>query len=267
MQFNGFLVDNIGSFRKYFSLKDLLESLDIQVVFLNWLETMLKSGGLDTHTEASIQHIQKAFFCWIKDLEDSNINQIILSKKETQKTSFESMVFRLEKEIIEEKKYSYWTLCFILCELLEISEYKMTEEDEELIYNFFVKQGLLTKDILKIHVKKNREVILLFKDNIIAEFLPVNTKLYEEKNIIIVSEHPDCGYLGITKEGKLYNASAYQVPEIQKKAVKVCMNQGGYIILLEDGSIVHNFRFSNLPIVPMKNIDLYGEQILWELMD
>ena len=91
--------------------------------------------------------------------------------------------------------------------------------------------------------------------------------LCREKGLAYAAAHPDTGYLGITAEGKLKNGSAFDVPPVEKKAVKVCINQGAYAVLYEDGSIAHNLRGLPLPESPLKTIALAGARLEWETMD
>lgn len=267
MQFGGYSVDNIGSFRRHFSLRELLDALDIQIVFGNWLKVILSSGGLEPSEERLLRKAEEAFYCWTREIYDAEWTGHI---KWAEPYSADEAVRRKfvlwEKEVAEEKRSRYRILCHMLCCLLEVGGHTASEEEDGLLRGFFEAQGVLEKPYLSLRVEEGRPR-LYFRGEIVEEYARECGRLCGEKELVYAAAHQDTGYLGITAEGKLKNGSAFEVRPEGKKAVKVCINQGAYAVLYEDGSIAHNLKGAHLPEIPLKNIALTGARLEWEAMD
>ena len=268
MQFGDYSVDNIGSFRLHFSVKDLLEALDIPFVFAEWLNNILESGGLDTSTAVLVQEAKKHFWCWVNLSHEDNVTmQISQEDSSCKKLRISNPFNRWEKKVKKGSEAVFQQFCFMLCLLLEIGNYSLSGEDEERIYNFLIEQGVTEQDKLRLVIIDKDKTGIFYGDELVAEMPRSNPQNCEAIRLIYGASHPDTGYLGITNEGRIYNRSAFQIPAIEKKAVKVCINQGAYAILLEDGKIIHNLKYSLLPEAPVKNIELKGEQLIWKRME
>lgn len=268
MQFDGFSVDHIGSFRQHFLVADLLEAIDIQIVFANWINSILKSGGLDMATIGLIREVQDYFDFWTKRADDGGLAETMdLSRWQDRNADLCRKFMQWESKIGENNRSAYHSFCMMFCLLLEVGEYSVSSEEEEIIYSFLIRQELVARDLLKVYVMGQNRVSLFCGEQFVTDIPLAKSVFYRENNLVSVAENQDTGYLGITAEGDLLNGSAFELPEIGSKVVKTCINQGAYAILLEDGSIVHNLRDSILPEAPVKNIDLFGEQLSWQLME
>lgn len=267
MQFGGYSVDNIGSFRRHFSMRELLDALDIRIVFGNWLKVILSSGGLEPFEEGLLRKAEEAFYCWTQDTYSAEWAE---PEKWAEPHGADAAACRefllWEKEVAEEKKNAYRTLCRMLCCLLAAGGHTVSEEEYSLLRGFFEAQGILEKPRLSLCVEESRPR-LYFRGKLVEEYARECGRLCEEKDLAYAAAHPDTGYLGITEEGELKNGSAFEVPPAGKKAVKVCINQGAYAVLYEDGSIAHNLHGIQLPETPLKNIALAGARLEWETMD
>lgn len=267
MQFGGYSVDNIGSFRRHFSMRELLDALDIQVVFGNWLKVILSSGGLEPSAEELLREAEEAFYCWTQDTYSAEWAD---QEKWAELCGADTAACRefllWEKEVAEEKRNTYRTLCRMLCCLLAAGGYTASEEEYGLVRSFFEAQGILEKPCLSLRVEGNRSR-LYFRGEIVEEYAQECSGFCREKGLAYAAAHPDTGYLGITAEGELKNGSAFEVPPTEKRAVKVCINQGAYAVLYEDGSIAHNLHGIHLPETSLKNIALTGPRLEWETMD
>ena len=166
-------------------------------------------------------------------------------------------------------KKQFQCLSYIILELMEIADYTATEQDLSIFLEYLQKRGYLTvcpsapahqQLIIKLYNGKKPQ--LYYGDQIVTD-LP-DAKNYSSREFVTVAEHPAVGYLGITKDGKLVNGSAFIIADTKKRPVKVLLNQMYYVILQEDGTLIHNLRFcTELPSVPIRDVTLSEDRIEW----
>lgn len=264
MKLDGFSVDSISSFCRHFYLPDLLEAIDTQVVFSKWLHDILAVGNVEQTMVTQIKKLEDVFEAWISGSYGSKFSIFDgVCRKQLYDGGMSRQYELWKNEVDKENVIRYQHICFILSALFEIGQYSVNEEDKQIIYAFLRQQNLLKKQKLSLHLTGSRKVNLYFGNDLITQLPVVDATWTKSKHIISMEQHPDTGYLAITQTGELVNGSAFTIALPVYKTVKVQINQIAYAVLLEDGSILHNLKFSETPDYPVKNISLQGEQLSW----
>ena len=267
MKLDGFSVDSISSFCQHFYLPDLLEAIDSQVIFSKWLNDVLTLGSVEESAAEKIRQLKRVFEMWMYGADDG---QTGLPGLESGKLAWNDGIMRQfelwKREVAEVNAVRYDHLCFILAILFEIGKYQPDEEDGPVIYDFLKRQHILKEKKLSLRVAKNGKVHLYYGDDLVTELPAADASWEKEMQIISMAQHAHTGYLAITQSGELVNGSAFDIAAPIGRAVKVQINQIAYAVLLEDGSIIHNLKFAEIPAYPVKNISLYGEQLSWIAM-
>lgn len=272
MLINGYTVDkNLPAFRKAFFLPDILSELDHQFAFWKWASDMCDLPHLPQNTKDHLSKLLGALSEFFAENYGNNW-------KIDQATCFEHNV-GLQKQLLtweakvdNSMKLRFQCLGYIILELMEIAEHTATEQDISTFLEYLQKQGFLpahhsgpVRHKLTLKLRDGKNPKLYYGEQVVTE-LP-ETKNYPTKGFATVAEHPSTGYLGITKDGNLINCSAFVIPALKKRPVKVLMNQMCYVVLQEDGLLVHNLRFfTELPTVPVRDVSLDKDQIQWTPM-
>jgi len=260
-------VDSIGSFREHFSMKELLDAIDMQIVFANWIEDIKNTGGLSEVENEIISMIRKYFFFMIEIEPELSEKEFPEESADKRNLSLVQKFRQWENNVDESQLPKYYSFEKLLFLLLQLGDYAASYEDEEIIYDYILRLGVIKKERLEIrHVGANRKA-LYYGEKLVMKIPDVDSKFFKRQELVYVASHPDTGYIGINKEGVVVNRSAFMIDKLERKAVKVCMNQIAYVILLENGELVHNLQFSELPKAPVKNVELHGQQLLWQLME
>lgn len=265
MIFDGFLVDNIWGFRQHFSVKGLLEAINNPFILSNWFDTITKSGSLEECDEKLIEDAKCDFDALIK-----NKRCLHWPKLEIICTNNDELMKKMlvwDKNVDPEQTNQYRNFSALFLRFLTIGKYTMdgNEEEEKILFNYLIEEGYIKTAVLQLKQISREKVGLYYGEKLVTE-TKCNQGLLQSKNLIFEAEHPDTGYIGIDKEGNLVNKSAFHIQDIGKKAVKAVLNSVSYAILLEDGQVIHNLKYSDLPEAPVKNIDLQGEQLVWQFM-
>lgn len=266
MVFDGFSVDTIWGFRQHFSVKDLIEAIDNRFILANWFYHIHESGSLEEEQKELIVKIQgefQALDTGEKCNEWPKIESLSLNNHE--------FVYRLlswEKSVVSRQMEQYRHFCILFLYFLELGDYVISwaSEEEEIVYHYLVKEGYIKTALLELKRIDYKTAGIYYKSTLVSE-IKCEQESGQNETIVVKAKHPDTGYIGIDRKGKVINKSAFPISMIEGKAVKVVLNQSAYAILLDDGSLVHNLRFSDLPKAPVKDIELNGEQLMWKLME
>lgn len=71
MYFDGFEIINLKSYRMYFSLRELLDAVDSQLLFEQWLDDVLKREDDKLH-----ELIHDVYNCWAAS--ETSFNRVVL---------------------------------------------------------------------------------------------------------------------------------------------------------------------------------------------
>lgn len=269
MLINGCTVDkNLPAFRKAFLLSDILNELEDQFAFWKWASDMCDLPHLDQDTRNRLSKLLDAMRDFIAGNRNSNwkINQVSYFEHNT---GLQQKLLNWEQKVEHKMKSRFQCVAYIILELMEIAEYTATEQDASIFLEYLQEQGYFpisppdpARHMLTLKLSDGKKPKLYYGDQIITD-LP-EAKNYPSKEFATVVEHPSTGYLGITKDGSLVNCSAFVIPASKKRPVKVLLNQLCYVVLQEDGSLLHNLRFcAELPSVPVRDVVLNKDQIEW----
>lgn len=266
MQINGETVDrNLPAFRKAFFLPDILYELDGQFALWKWASDMCDLPHLPQKTKERFSVLRDA----LKEFFAGNCS----NRWKIDQASYFEHNGRLQKQLLNwepkvEKRMTPQFRCvgYIILELMEIAEYTAKDEDIS-TFTEYLKRDILPAQLsdpvrpqLKVKLRDGKNPKLYYGEQIVSD-LP-DAKKYRSSVFATVAEHPSTGYLAITKDGKLINCSAFEIPALKKRPVKVLLNQLCYVILQEDGSLIHNLRFCpELPTVPVRDVVLDKDQL------
>lgn len=269
MLINGDTVDkNLPAFRNAFFLPDILSELDLQLAFWKWASDMCDLPNLSQNTKDRLSILLDALSEFFAESYSNNwkIDQATYFEHNA---GLQKQLLTWEAKVDNKMKPRFRCVGYIILELMEIAEYTATGQDISTFLEYLQKNGYLPVDHpipgrhqLRIKLCDGKNPKLYYGDQIITD-LP-DAKNYPSKGFATVAEHPITGYLGITKDGTLINCSAFAIPALNKRPVKVLLNQLCYVILHEDGSLLHNLRFcAELPSVPVRDVVLNKDQIQW----
>lgn len=253
MYIDGYCVDSLDSFRMHFSLLALLEYLDQPVIFKKWMQVLPNSGGMDESVCAHLRNLDTAFSCWCSEVENPEIESLDCF---TSKFSENSRFFQEFLDHFPIKNSPFLLNgCYILHLLLEIAEQTVGDEEAAAVSSFFLSKT----DSLWICVHSDGPPVL-HRGSREIEALPVPEDLPQFETLISAAQDADTGFLGIARDGSLINGSALWVPTPEKKVVKVLLSQNLYALLLEDGTVQHNLKWSP-PLPRSENIFLQNGRL------
>lgn len=267
MRLNGYSIENLWGFRQHFSVEDLIEAINNRFVLAKWFSHILDSGNLGDDEISEIKLIRRYFERLI--YEDRKIESwSYLYKISQANSSLAKMLNNQEKRVKKEKISEYRNFCALLLYFLKLARYVISphSDDEEVVHLYISREFFGCSAALELRKTAVGEA-MLFCDGCAVCEMTFDPKLIADTDPVYVAFHPDTGCIGIDREGSIINRSAFDIPDLEQKAVKVAISQCGFAILTESGSIVHNLRFSLLPKIPVKNVDLIGEQVLFLQMD
>lgn len=273
MLINGYTVDkNLPAFRKAFFLPDILNELDKRFAIWKWTDDMRSLPHLPQNTRDRLDKLFSALKDCFGEEKCGGNWEIDQASYFEHNTEFLKILLDWDRKVKNQMKVRFQCVAYTILELMEIAEYTATEQDRFSFQEYLQKQGyfpishsdpVLHK--LTIKLRDGKYPKLYYGEQIVTE-LP-EARNYPTKGFATVAEHPITGYLGITKDGNLINCSAFVIPALEKRPVKVLMNQMCYVILQEDGSLVHNLRFwTDIPTVPVRDVSLDKDQIQWSPM-
>lgn len=269
MLINGYTVDkNLPAFRKAFLLTDILNELEHQFAFWKWASDMCDLPHLPQNTRDRLSKLLDAMRDFFAGNRNSNweIDQVSYFERNT---GLQKKLLNWEQKIENKMKARFQCVAYIILELMEIAEYTATEQDASIFLEYLQKQGYFpisrpdpARHMLTLKLSDGKKTKLYYGEQIVTD-LP-EAKNYPTKGFATVAECSATGYLGITKDGNLVNCSAFVIPALKKRPVKVLLNQLYYVVLQEDGSLIHNLRFcAELPSVPVRDVTLNKDQIQW----
>lgn len=272
MLIKGYTVDkNLPAFRKAFFLPDILSELDHQFALWKWASDMCDLPHLPQNTRDRLSKLLAAMRDFFAGSHSSNwkIDQVSYFEHNAE---LQKRLLNWEQKVENKMKARFQCVSYIILELMEIAEYTATEQDASTFLEYLQKQGYCSVyhpdpvyHLLKVKLRDGKNPKLYYGEQIVTE-LP-EAKNYPTRGFATVAEHPSTGYLGITKDGNLVNCSAFVIPSLKKRPVKVLLNQLYYVVLQEDGSLIHNLRFcAELPSVPVRDVVLNKDQIQWTPM-
>lgn len=269
MLINGYTVDkNLPAFRKAFLLSDILNELDHQFAFWKWASDMCDLPHLPQNTRDRLSQLLAAMRDFFAGNRNSNWKIDQDSYFECN-TGLQKKLLNWGQKVDDKTKARFLCVAYIILELMEIAEYTATEQDESIFLEYLQKQGYFpishpdsAHHLLTLKLRDGKNPKLYYGEQIVTDLPEV--KNYPSKGFATVAEHPATGYVGITKDGNLVNCSAFVIPPLKKRPVKVMLNQLCYVVLQEDGSLIHNLRFcAELPNVPVRDIILNKDQVQW----
>lgn len=264
MIINGCTVDkNLPAFRKAFFLPDLLHELDYQFAIWKWIGDMCELPHLSQNTKERFAEIKNAMRDFFENAKGNDWTIDATSYSET-RGGFMNHLRKWNQRIKPEMNVQFQSLCYIILELMAVAGYSATTQDESTFLAYLDKHDYFLTQCLEIKLRGGKYPQLYYGDQMVTE-LP-NTNRYPSRGLATMTEHPNVGFLGITEDGYLVNCSAFMIPALKKRPVKVLMNQMNYVILLEDGSLVHNLRFCEVPSVPVRDISLDRDHMYWTPM-
>lgn len=267
MVIHGCTVDNnLPAFRKAFYLPDILTELDNQFAIWRWAGGMRDLPHLPQNTKDRFSRLLAAMKDFFREEKYGTDWKAALITGFACNAELQKQILNSQEKIDSRKESQFYCLSYIVLELMEIADYMATEQDVNIFQEYLQKQGYLSgppsglaHQQLRIKLNNGQKPQLYCGNQIVAD-LPDG-----RKNFATAAEDPAAGYLGITKDGKLVNGSAFIIPEPKKRPVKVLLNPMYYVILLEDGSLMHNLRFcTELPSVPVCDVALSKDQIRWK---
>lgn len=273
MLINGYTVDkNLPAFRKAFLLSDILKELDKRFAIWKWADDMRSLLYLPQKTKERFDRLFSAledFFGEEKCGGNWKINQVSYFEYNA---GLQKNLLSWEQKVENKMKARFQCAGYIILELMEIAEYSATEKDTSIILEYLQKQGYFpisnpdpVRHMLTLKLRDGKNPKLYYGEQIVTD-LP-EAKNYPSRGFATVAEHPATGYVGITKDGNLVNCSAFIIPPLKKRPVKVSLNQLCYVILQEDGTLIHNLRFcAELPSVPIRDVVLNNDRIQWTPM-
>lgn len=270
MLINGYTVDrSLPAFRKLFFLPDILKELDKEVVILKWANDMRSLPHPPQATKDRLDKLVSALNDFF-DAEKCGGNwKIDQATYFAHNAGLQKKLLDWEQKADHKMKARYACAAYIILELMEIAEYTATEQDASDCLEYLQEQNFFpvrhpdpAHHTLKIKLHNGKNPKLYYEGQIVAD-LP-EAKNYPSRGFATVAEHPATGYVGITKDGNLVNCSAFVIPPLKMRPVKVLLNQLYYVILQEDGSLIHNLRFcAELPTVPVRDVILNKDQVQW----
>lgn len=271
MVIHGYTVDNnLPAFRKAFYLPDILTELNNQFAIWKWVVGMRDLPHLSQNIKDRLSKLLAAMSDFFGEKEYSENWKTVLITGIKCNTELQKQILNSEEKIDSRKKSQFYCLSYIVLELMEIADYTATEQDLHIFLEYLQKQDYrsgtssgFAHQQLRIKLHNEKKPQLYCGDQIVTDLPDGRKNLLGE--FVTVAEDPAAGYLGITKDGKLVNGSAFVIPELQKRPVKVLLNQMYYVILQEDGSLTHNLRFcTELPPVPVRDVTLSKDHIQWK---
>lgn len=278
MYFDGYKIKNLESYRAYFRLRELLKAVDGQLPFQQWLDEDLI--GEDNEL---CKLIHDVYNCWAKSEESEKsktlFNRDVL-KNELEKIQGSDLGSQMRKLLDEdqdnEKLACY---CCLICLLIQLSEKELPQDDVDYLIQHIAKKYPGKKNIeshqeeqsvycqqmlsdppadrafseseeqrkLSISRSPTEGTILLYGDKTIGR-LPMSQRCMKRvPEAISAMYDEDTGYLAITEDGRLINGSMFEIPEMKKKVVKALISKMNYALLLEDGTVYHNFKCADEP--------------------
>lgn len=308
MYFDGFEIINLKSYRMYFSLRELLDAVDSQLLFEQWLDDVLKREDDKLH-----ELIHDVYNCWAAS--ETSFNRVVLVEEleRIQDSDLGSQMKQLlDKDQDNEKLACY---CCLMCLLIRLSGRGLPPNDVADLIRHIAKKYPGEKNIespqegqpkefppndiddpiqhiaeqypgekpmespqegqpvyrrrrqqmlsdppadkafsegegqrkLSISCSPTEGTILLCGDKTIGR-LPMSQRCMKRvPEAISAMYDEDTGYLAITEDGRLINGSMFEIPEVKKKVVKVLISKMNYALLLEDGTVHHNFKYADEP--------------------
>lgn len=266
MKLQGYNVDkNLPAFRKWFALSDILEALDHQfAVIWDWINGMCDLPHLPEAAE-QFARVREAMNLYYGDCSGLDTEMFRISDSACNEALVQQMN-QWSENVKPEMLPKYQTMCFVLHGLMDLAEYSSGKEDWEKIREFLEEQELFKKKCLSIRMNGKNNPGLYYGNTLVTGLPGADREKNRQFGVITMSAHPDTGYLGISKDGRLINGSAFLISSLEKRPVKVLSNQMCYVILLEDGTLVHNLRFSKLPEGPVRDVKLVRDQLSWTKM-
>lgn len=264
MVFDGFSVDNIWGFKQHFSVKGLIEAIDNQFVLVNWFHIIKASGSLDDNEKELLEKIQHDYGLLSADAECTEWAQ--LRDVSNANGDFAQKLLLWEKSVDSKRSRQYRNFCIMLLRFLALGNHTIGgDSEEEIVLNYLIEEGYVKTALLELKRIDHEKVGIYYDESLVAEMKCEQESQGNE--LVFTAGHKDTGYIGIDKRGEIINKSAFHIPAVEGKAVKAAINQAAYVILLENGKLIHNLKFTDLPEAPVKNMELHGEQLVWQLME
>lgn len=275
MVFRGYTIDNIAGYRKYFDIEELLRALDGQVVFAHWINEAMESSELEETTASFLASIREAFRSWSLSEENESVQDAKDWKclVENLDAAWIKKIDAIEPKKAGKERKCFHNMVYLIVLLFKLANRQMEESDTEVVCDFLCqnfaygeKEGQAR---IFLHNVKGKDGAWYLQNGtkVIRKHKAEEGRLSFAKDLVQSSVDRHMGSLGVTKEGTVWNASAFVLPKLQKKAVKACISHGHYVILLEDGSIVHNLIEAETPYEAVVDVALSGTHLVWKLAD
>lgn len=261
MKFNGISIDTIWGLRKHFSVDGMIAVVDNRFALRKWVSDMLAFGdlsdaeaGLIERMQSDLEQLMKGSgtaAAWDELSPDAERNADLMARMQ-----------EWEDSVREEKRGLYRACCALMLRLAELAQHAVLQNSDE--------ETAILRYLSAAYFEKNKSLTLMTagrgKATLLCSGVPVCTMSFDAaaplpEGAVFAAAHPDTGYLAVDAKGRVVNGSAFFIPEIGKKAVKVALSHSSYAILTEDGGVVHNISFSPVPDAPAKDIELCGDRL------
>jgi len=250
---------NLAAFRSAFDIPALLRQLKDPLAHYLWLNEMSQQSYLPEKTLERLEKAGKAL--GVLCFEESAPVPVLTQENDP---ALYAQLLQWQEDIKQDQKKKYQAVGVWLLSLMAVADRTASEEDTDALLHFLSEEGYLAFR-LELRLNGKKQPLLYYRDKLVTA-LPAGEECRRYGWVTGVTD-PESGGLGITREGKLDNRSAFPIPTPEKRPVKVLLSRMCYVILLEDGSLLHNLRFSPLPERGVKDVKLVRDRISWTDME
>lgn len=256
MKLNNTTILNIEGLRKNFNINEIIELVDTGTVLLIWLKHQ-KAVPMADEKKKIIDLLEQMIECRL------NENQ---NKKMESKISFSCTIadnqLKLQKllcDLSDTLAIKYRDQCTILFMIAELADYTLSDSECSSIRHHLMDALQTEQTILNVEEKYGKPRLML-NGTKISDLLPGKTiKGFPE--MITTAQNSYSGFIGIDYNGCLVNGSRFEIKRIERKAVKVAINSLYYVILLDNGEIVHNMDWRASNLITAKDFLLVGDKL------
>ncbi len=302
MNMNGNELYGIEDYRKNFSLEELLETLGTKASwpsFETWLwraekkAASLADGSDEKNTLANIRKIydnlKEAAENFSTPKEGAKAENFSMPKERAKAENFsmpeekaktENFLTPEDKQALcrsdtwkEITAYCPWEgesqnllygFCLLIEYLTELARHKIETDEKTYILQFLKARNLAP--LLRTVKRGKGRYDMVCRNG--ARFC-LTTYMGENRlapdGVSSVSMDPDFGTL-MVKNGRLQNLSAFSISRPDKNVVKALIWRNNYALLLENGTILHNFA-DGTPVYAALDVQIASEHMAWLTKD
>lgn len=280
MNMKGHELYGIDDYRKYFSLGKLLETLGTKAEepsFETWLwraekkAAALADGCDEQNTLANIRKIYDG----LKKMEADDDPKKAEAGRETENflTPENKQALCCADTWREITAYCPWegrsqnllyVFCLLIDYLTELAGYQISPQDQKDMLKFLKDRGL--HPFLETEKRDDGGYDLVCRNGVRSRLTNyMGESRLAPDGVSSVSMDPDFGTL-MVKNGRLQNLSAFSLSRPDKSVVKALIRRNNYALLLEDGTILHNFK-GVTTAYPAMDVQIASEHMVWLTKD